>query len=330
MTHCRVILARPRGFCAGVVRAVDIVERALALYGAPVYVRHEIVHNRHVVDSLKKLGAVFVEATEDVPEGAVTVFSAHGVSKTVEGEARARHLDVIDATCPLVRRVHKEAQAYARDGYDVVLVGHDGHAEVEGTRGQIPGPVQIVATVGDVAGLAVRDPARVAYVTQTTLSLFDTQDIIAALRARFPDIKGPDTRDICYATQNRQLAVMELAEHAQLVLVVGSANSSNANRLQELAQSMGVPSYLIDQPSGIDPAWLDGVSVIGVTAGASTPESVVQDVVGELARHRAITVETMEGKEEHVRFRLPDRLQAPARANETGHDAAHDMSVHAS
>lgn len=308
LTLCRVILARPRGFCAGVVRAVDIVERTLALYGAPVYVRHEIVHNRHVVERLQGLGAIFVDEVDEIPEGAVTVFSAHGVSRVVEAAASGRALDVIDATCPLVRRVHREGQQYADQGYDVILVGHNGHAEVEGTRGQITGSVQIVATTDDAEQVAVRDSERVAYITQTTLSLFDTQDIIGVLKRRFPAIVGPDTRNICYATHNRQAAVLELVERADLVLVVGSANSSNANRLQELAKHSGVPAYLIDAPGMIDAAWLDGISCIGLTAGASAPESVVQDVIAHLGTLRRLTVETLEGKEERVRFRLPDRL----------------------
>ena len=308
LTQCRVILARPRGFCAGVVRAVDIVERTLDMVGAPVYVRHEIVHNHHVVKRLESLGAVFVEEVDEVPEGSVTVFSAHGVSRQVEAAAQARSLDVIDATCPLVRRVHREGQTYADQGYDVILVGHSGHAEVEGTRGQINGSVQVVATADDAQQVSVRDPGRVAYITQTTLSLFDTKDIIAVLKSRFPAIVGPDTRNICYATHNRQSAVLELAERCELVLVVGSANSSNANRLQEIAAQSGVAAHLIGSADMIDPAWLNGVGCIGLTAGASAPEIVVQDVLAYLAALRPISVEELDGKEERVRFRLPDRL----------------------
>ncbi|MGL4395380.1 MAG: 4-hydroxy-3-methylbut-2-enyl diphosphate reductase [Hyphomicrobium sp.] len=319
LTHLRVILARPRGFCAGVVRAVDIVERALEHHGAPVYVRHEIVHNRHVVDRLAALGAVFVEDTKAVPRGAITIFSAHGVSRTVEDEARDRDLDVIDATCPLVRRVHREAQAFAREGYDIVLIGHVGHPEVEGTQGQITGTVHVVGSRADVSRITVRDPDRLAYVTQTTLSVIDTQDIIAALKSRYPAIKGPDTRDICYATQNRQLAVLDLAAEADVILVVGSSNSSNANRLVELAQAKGVASYLVDGPQLINPAWFAGVSTIGVTAGASTPETVVQSVVDALARLMPITVETLAGKDESVRFRLPERLVARSPVDTSAH-----------
>ncbi len=311
LTHCRVILARPRSFCAGVVRAIDIVERALELYGAPVYVRHEIVHNRQVVDRLKGMGAIFVDDVEDVPVGAVTIFSAHGVSKKVEAEAQGRQLDVIDATCPLVRRVHREGQNYAERGYDVLLVGHAGHAEVEGTRGQIDGPVQVIGTLSDAENVVVSDPERVAYITQTTLSMFDTEEMIAVLKRRFPNIVGPDTRDICYATQNRQRSVLELAAQVEAVLVVGSANSSNAGRLQQIAEEAGVASYLIDTPAMIKRRWFDGVSSIGITAGASTPESSVQDVIAHLAQFLHIEVETLDGKDEHVKFRLPDRLSRP-------------------
>lgn len=311
LTHCRVILARPRSFCAGVVRAIDIVERALELYGAPVYVRHEIVHNRQVVDRLKGMGAIFVDDVDEVPMGAVTIFSAHGVSKKVEAEAQVRSLDVIDATCPLVRRVHREGQNYAERGYDVLLVGHSGHAEVEGTRGQIDGPVQVIGTLRDAENVVVSDPERVAYITQTTLSMFDTEDMIAVLKRRFPNIVGPDTRDICYATQNRQRSVLELAAQVEVVLVVGSANSSNAGRLQQIAEEAGVASHLFDTPAMIKRSWFDGVSSIGITAGASTPESSVQDVIAHLAQFLHIEVETLDGKDENVKFRLPDRLSRP-------------------
>lgn len=308
LTHRRVILARPRGFCAGVVRAIDIVERALTLFGAPVYVRHEIVHNRHVVDALKAKGAIFVDDVAEIPEGAATIFSAHGVSRSVEAAAAGRGLDVIDATCPLVRKVHKEGRAYAERGYDVILVGHDGHAEVEGSLGQIGGNIHVVATVDDVASVEVRDPAQVAYVTQTTLSLFDTQDVIAALRQRFPHIVGPDTKNICYATQNRQKAVLDMVRDVQLLLVVGSANSSNANRLREIGEDAGVPSYLIDSAASIDASWLEGVEAIGLTAAASAPEALVQDVVTELRRHGSISIEMQDGHDESVHFKLPERL----------------------
>ena len=290
------------------MRAIEIVEWALARYGPPVYVRHEIVHNKHVVDTLRSRGAIFVNGVEEIPAGAMTVFSAHGVSREVEHAANARGLDVIDATCPLVRKVHNEGRRYAEQGCDVVLVGHRGHAEVEGTRGQIPGRLHIVSSVEDVSRLEVNDPTRVAYVTQTTLSLLDTHDIIVALRQRFPAIVGPDTRDICYATQNRQKAVIELANRVQLLLVVGSANSSNSNRLREIGTAAGIESHLIEGPAELDPAWLVGVDVAGLTAGASAPEAVVQDTIGRLRSLRSVTVEDLDGVEEKVRFRLPDRI----------------------
>lgn len=309
----RVVLAEPRGFCAGVVRAIDIVERAIALYGAPVYVRHEIVHNSHVVERLRGLGAVFVDELDEVPFGAVTVFSAHGVARVVENEARERGLDVIDATCPLVRRVHREGARYARLGYDVVLVGHAGHAEVEGTRGQIDGRLQVIGSVAEVAALEVADPERVAYITQTTLSVSDTQQIIAALRRRFPAIAGPDTRDICYATQNRQKAVQALAAEVQTILVIGSANSSNASRLCEIARSLGVPSHLVDRTAAIDPSWLEGIDSIGITAGASSPECLVEEALSRLSSWREITIETVGEPEQRVHFPVPDRLREEAR-----------------
>lgn len=308
LTHLRVILARPRGFCAGVVRAIDIVEGALVQYGPPIYVRHEIVHNKHVVERLRRQGAVFVDDVEEIPRGALTVFSAHGVSRDIEQAAKERHLDVIDATCPLVRKVHHEGRRYAEKGCDVILIGHHGHAEVEGTSGQIPGALHIVESVEDVKRLRVRDPERVAYVTQTTLSLFDTQDIIEALKRRFPNILGPDTRDICYATQNRQRAVIELAKQVQLLLVVGSENSSNSNRLREIGAAAGIESHLIEGPTALNPAWLDGVETVGLTAGASAPENVVQDTIGRLRSLRLIDLKDLEGIEENVTFRLPERI----------------------
>ncbi len=290
------------------VRAIEIVEWALNHYGPPVYVRHEIVHNKHVVERLRAQGAIFVDGVDEIPPGAVTVFSAHGVSRDVEQAAGARALDVIDATCPLVRKVHNEGRRYAEKGCDVILIGHHGHAEVEGTSGQIPGNLHIVSSVEDVARLEVRDPARVAYVTQTTLSLYDTQDIIQALRRRYPAILGPDTRDICYATQNRQKAVIELAKRVQLLLVVGSSNSSNSNRLREMGEAAGVASHLIEGPAALDPAWLDGVEAVGLTAGASAPESVVQDTICRLRSLRLVSVEDLDGVEEKVRFQLPERI----------------------
>jgi 4-hydroxy-3-methylbut-2-enyl diphosphate reductase len=303
-----VVLARPRGFCAGVVRAIDIVERALELQGAPVYVRHEIVHNRRVVDDLRKKGAIFVDDVDEIPHGATTIFSAHGVGQSVEADAEARGLDVIDATCPLVRKVLNEGRGYAARGYDVVLIGHAGHAEVEGTRGQIDGRLHVIAAPGEVASLDVLDPERVAYITQTTLSLFDTQDVIAALKLRFPSIVGPDTRNICYATQNRQRAVLKLAKSVQLVLVVGSKNSSNANRLREIAESAGVASHRIDDATMIETGWLEGVDRIGLTAGASAPECLVLDVIAHLETLRLVEVELQPGSDERVYFKLPDRL----------------------
>lgn len=307
-TLLRVILAQPRGFCAGVERAIDIVERALEKYGAPVYVRHEIVHNKRVVDTLRARGAIFVEEVDEVPEGAVTIFSAHGVSKKVENGAGIRDLDVIDATCPLVTKVHKEGRRYAERGYDIVLIGHLGHPEVEGTLGQIPGKVHVLSEAHEVESLEVADPERVAFVTQTTLSVNDTKDVIAELRKRYPSIVGPDTRDICYATQNRQTAVIHLAKQVDLLIVVGAHNSSNSNRLREIGENFGVPSYLIEDAHMLDPKWLDGVATVGVTAGASAPETLVQEAIDKLHEFRKVTVETLDGVEENIHFKLPSEL----------------------
>ncbi len=301
----RVILAQPRGFCAGVERAIEIVERALKKFGPPIYVRHEIVHNRYVVDDLRTRGAVFVDELSEVPRGARTIFSAHGVARMVQDEAARRDLPVIDATCPLVAKVHNQGRRYAAQGREIVLVGHAGHAEVEGTIGQIPGKVHLVQTVEDVARLAVSDPTKLAYVTQTTLSVDDTRSIIAALEARFPGIVGPDVRDICYATQNRQQAVRDLARQVDLILVVGSRNSSNSNRLREIGAELGRPSYLIDDASDLDPAWFGGVSTVGLTAGASAPEMLVQGVLDGLRQVDEIEVSMMDGVAEDVRFRFP-------------------------
>ncbi len=309
-----VLLATPRGFCAGVERAIDIVELALMKYGAPVYVRHEIVHNKRVVETLRAKGAVFVEELDAVPEGAVTIFSAHGVSRKVEGAAGARALEVIDATCPLVTKVHKEGRRYAGKGYDVILIGHEGHPEVEGTLGQIDGRVHLVATPEDVATLEVENAEKVSYVTQTTLSVSDTKDVIEALKARFPAIVGPDTRDICYATQNRQTAVLDLAEQAHFILVVGANNSSNSNRLRELAENHGVPSRLINDATEIDPAWFKSVSKVGITAGASAPETLVIEVIDRLRADWDVTVRELEGVEEGVHFKLPPELEDMAKA----------------
>ncbi|MQX36457.1 4-hydroxy-3-methylbut-2-enyl diphosphate reductase [Roseospira navarrensis] len=301
----RVILASPRGFCAGVERAIEIVERALEIYGPPVYVRHEIVHNKHVVETLRRQGAVFVEELHEVPDGAMTVFSAHGVPQLVVKEAERRALPVIDATCPLVSKVHREGQNLAAKGREIIMIGHEGHPEVEGTRGQIPGGVHLVSRVEDVEKLQVRDPEMVGYVTQTTLSVDDTREVIAALKRRFPGIKGPGAKDICYATQNRQTAVRLLAEQVDLLLVVGARNSSNSNRLAEIGTTMGVPSYLIDDATMVQDDWFRGVSVVGVTAGASAPESLVRDLVARIGEVAPATTETTSGIEEHMQFKLP-------------------------
>jgi 4-hydroxy-3-methylbut-2-en-1-yl diphosphate reductase len=304
----KVILAKPRGFCAGVERAIEIVERALEKFGAPVYVRHEIVHNRHVVDGLRAKGALFVDELDEIPTGGITVFSAHGVSQKVEDGAKLRSLPVIDATCPLVSKVHHEAQRYADTDRDIILIGHDGHPEVEGTMGRINGKVHLVATPADVAMLDVRDPAKLAFVTQTTLSVDDTRSVIEALRRRFPEIVGPDTRDICYATQNRQKAVRDLAKLVDVILVVGAENSSNSNRLRELAAEMGVKAYLIADASVLDPEWLNGAEAVGVTAGASAPEHLVQELVDRLRDLGADEVEILPGVDENVRFKMPPEL----------------------
>lgn len=304
----RVLLAQPRGFCAGVVRAIDIVERALKKYGPPIYVRHEIVHNRHVVEDLRQRGAVFVDELDEVPEGAITVFSAHGVAKKVQDEAVSLGLPVIDATCPLVAKVHAEGRRYAAQEREIVLIGHAGHAEVEGTIGQIPAKVYLVQTVADVATLSVVDEDKLAYVTQTTLSVDDTRGIIQALQERFPTIMGPDVRDICYATQNRQQAVRDLATQVDVILVVGSRNSSNSNRLRELAEELGCPSYLIDDEDGLKAEWFTGVGRVGVTAGASAPEVLVQNVLDGLRRFGDVEVGLLDGVPEDVRFRLPPEV----------------------
>ncbi len=306
--NIKIVLAQPRGFCAGVERAIDIVERALEKYGAPVYVRHEIVHNKYVVETLRARGAIFVEEIDEIPTGAVTVFSAHGVAKKVEDGALVRELDVIDATCPLVTKVHKEGRRYAEKNYDIVLIGHIGHPEVEGTLGQIPGTVHVISEPEDVAGLDVADDDRVAFVTQTTLSVNDTKDVIAALKARFPKIVGPDTRDICYATQNRQTAVIAMAKQVELLLVVGAHNSSNSNRLREIGENFGIPSYLIENASMFDPAWLEGVGTVGLTAGASAPETLVQETISRIRNYCNVTVEKLDGVEENVHFKLPKEL----------------------
>jgi 4-hydroxy-3-methylbut-2-enyl diphosphate reductase len=305
-----VLLANPRGFCAGVERAIGIVERALARYGPPIYVRHEIVHNRSVVEDLRAKGAVFVEELDEVPPGATVIFSAHGVSKAVQRDAAARGLKIFDATCPLVTKVHVEVAKMLRDGREVVMIGHRGHPEAEGTMGQAEGGMHLVESVADVAGLAVRDPARLAYVTQTTLSVDDAAAIVAALKARFPRIVGPKKDDICYATQNRQDAVKLLAPRCDVVIVVGSPNSSNSNRLREVAEQLGVPAYMIDDAAGLDPAWLAGRPRVGVTAGASAPEVLVDEVIARLKSLGAGHVRQLEGVAENVVFPMPKGLHA--------------------
>lgn len=305
-----VFLAQPRGFCAGVVRAIEIVERALEKYGPPVYVRHEIVHNKYVVESLKAKGAIFVEDLFEVPANAVTVFSAHGVAKSVEEEAASRKLPVLDATCPLVTKVHNQGKRYMAKGRALILIGHAGHPEVDGTMGQIPGPVLLVQSVEDVAALALPADAPVAYITQTTLSVDDTKDIIAALQQRFIDIQGPDTRDICYATQNRQSAVRDLSKFVDVILVVGATNSSNSNRLREIGTEAGIPSYLIADGSELNPDWLKDAKAVGITAGASAPEVLVDDVIATLRRIGPVAVSVLSGREENIEFRLPAELTA--------------------
>ncbi|PIR31883.1 MAG: 4-hydroxy-3-methylbut-2-enyl diphosphate reductase [Alphaproteobacteria bacterium CG11_big_fil_rev_8_21_14_0_20_44_7] len=304
----KVILANPRGFCAGVDRAIEIVEKALAKYGAPVFVRHEIVHNKFVVDDLKAKGAVFVDEISEIPDGGITVFSAHGVSEKVENSAKLRELPVIDATCPLVTKVHNEARRYEADGREIILIGHKGHPEVEGTSGRVQ-KVHLVETIADVENLQIADENNLAYVTQTTLSLDDTKFIIDGLKARFPNIEGPDTRDICYATQNRQNAVRELAGQVDVLLVIGAANSSNSNRLRDLGEELGVASYLIDGAAAIDKSWLSNKIVIGVTAGASAPEVLVQNVINRLREFGANEVQEFDGKRENIKFKLPEELK---------------------
>lgn len=301
-------LLKPRGFCAGVVRAIEIVELALDLYGPPIYVRKEIVHNRHVVEKLTAKGAIFVDENEDVPPGACVVFSAHGVSPAVRDAARRRNLRVIDATCPLVTKVHLEAVRFARLGYTIVLIGHPEHDEVSGTLGEAPHQTRVVSSAEQVDQLEVPDPTRVAYLTQTTLSLDETRHIIDRLRERFPLIQGPPAQDICYATQNRQEAVKAVVPHADLLLVVGSDNSSNARRLVEVSECLGVPARLVDDASEVDPAWLSAAKRVAVTAGASTPEYLVQDLIAHLNRQRFDRVDEVELAQEDVRFALPPEL----------------------
>jgi 4-hydroxy-3-methylbut-2-enyl diphosphate reductase len=308
----RVVLAQPRGFCAGVERAIEIVEHAIEKYGPPIYVRHEIVHNRHVVERLRAKGARFVDDLTEIPPGSVTIFSAHGVASAVENDASDRNLSVIDATCPLVSKVHSEGQRYAAQGREIVLIGHAGHPEIEGTMGRIEGKVHLISKAEEVPALVVSDPDKLAYITQTTLSVDDTRAVIEALRARFPRIVGPDTKDICYATQNRQRAARELALAVDLVLVVGAANSSNSNRLREIAAEQGVPAYLIADADALDPRWLDGAQSVGITAGASAPAELVQELIDRLGTFGPVELETLPGITENVRFRMPAEL-APVR-----------------
>ena len=306
----KLLLAAPRGYCAGVDRAVQTVERALELYGAPVYVRKEIVHNKHVVEQLRERGAVFVEELADeIPEGAITVFSAHGVSPAVHAEAEQRALRTIDATCPLVTKVHREAVKFAGDGYTIVLIGHAGHEEVEGTMGEAPDHIVLVETVEDVDALEVEDPEKLAYISQTTLSVDETRAVIARLRERFPAITGPRTDDICYATTNRQAAVKQMAPHCDLVLVIGSRNSSNSNRLVEVAREHGADSYLIDNEGQIEEAWLEGKRVVGITSGASAPEELVQGLVDFFRARGTEVVEEFQVVQEDVRFMLPKTIR---------------------
>lgn len=303
-----VILAQPRGFCAGVVRAIEIVEGALQIHGAPVYVLHEIVHNQHVVQDLRDRGAIFVESLEEVPPGSVTVFSAHGVASAVAQRANDRGLRVIDATCPLVAKVHLQAQRYRKAGSELIIIGHSGHPEVKGTRGRVQGPVHVISSVEEVRALEVRDPESLAYVTQTTLSLDDTREVVEALRNRFPKIRGPGLNDICYATQNRQNAVRELARQVEVLLVVGARNSSNSNRLREVGEQAGIRSYLVQTEYDLNPLWFTACNRIGLTAGASAPEVLVHRVLGRLRELGADSVTELDGVKESTRFRLPSML----------------------
>ncbi len=308
MSDKEILLAQPRGFCAGVDRAIEIVERALIEFGAPIYVRHEIVHNAYVVEDLRRKGAIFIEELDDVPTGSTVIFSAHGVSKAIQAEAQSRGLRVFDATCPLVTKVHVEVAKMRREEREIIMIGHDGHPEVEGTMGQAEHGMHLVETVEDVARLTVRDPSLLAYVSQTTLSVDDTADIIAALKQRFPMIAEPKKGDICYATTNRQEAVKFMAPQVQVVIVVGSPNSSNSNRLREVAEKMGTPAYMVDNASQIDPGWLEQAVRVGVTAGASAPEVLVQAVIDRLKVLGAKSVRVLDGAQEYVTFPLPKGL----------------------
>ena len=325
----KVILAQPRGFCAGVVRAIEIVERALEKYGPPVYVRHEIVHNKWVVDALKARGAQFVEELSEVPAGGITIFSAHGVAQRVEEDAEERGLHVLNATCPLVSKVHSQGRHYARQGRTVILIGHVGHPEVEGTLGQIPGKVLIVQSEKDVEELDLADETPIAYVTQTTLSVDDTRGIIAALTRRFIDVVGPGTQDICYATQNRQTALRELSKVADVIFVVGAKNSSNSNRLREIGLEAGKPTHLIANGGEIKPEWIEGAGVVGITAGASAPEVMVMDAIDALRRFGPVEVSTLPGEEEQMEFRVPVELLDVTSTSKIGKDGSLEHSTSA-
>ncbi|TDG05011.1 MULTISPECIES: 4-hydroxy-3-methylbut-2-enyl diphosphate reductase [Paraburkholderia] len=311
LADAEILLAQPRGFCAGVDRAIEIVERAIQLHGAPIYVRHEIVHNAYVVEDLRKKGAIFIEQLDEVPSGNTVIFSAHGVSKSVRADAEARGLRVYDATCPLVTKVHVEVAKMRDEGLDIVMIGHKGHPEVEGTMGQVAEGMYLVEDIADVEALKLRDPQRVAFVTQTTLSVDDAAEIIAALKARFPAIREPKKQDICYATQNRQDAVKFMAPQCDVVIVVGSPNSSNSNRLREVAEKRGIPAYMVDAPEQIDPQWLAGKRRIGLTAGASAPEALAQEIIRRLHELGARNVRALEGIEENIAFPLPRGLGQP-------------------
>jgi 4-hydroxy-3-methylbut-2-enyl diphosphate reductase len=308
--NLKVVLAKPRGFCAGVERAIEIVNRALELYGAPVYVRHEIVHNKFVVDDLKSKGVIFVRELDEVPTGGVTVFSAHGVSIKVEDDAKNRDLAVLDATCPLVKKVHIEAKRYETNGYELILIGHAGHPEVEGTSGRVENRVHLVQSVEDITSLEVKDPNKIAYVTQTTLSVNDTKEIIAALKSKFPNIEGPELKDICYATQNRQEAVRKLADTVDMIMVIGSHNSSNSNRLRDLAEEMGVKAVLINDEYDVDSSLFpNDMKSLGITAGASAPEVLLEKVIAKLAGLYTLELEEQIGIDENMIFKLPKELR---------------------
>ena len=320
----KILLVSPRGFCAGVNMAIEALERAIELFGTPLYVFHEIVHNRHVVDRFREKGVVFVDHLHEVPSGSHLMYSAHGISPAVHKEAQQRNLHVVDATCPLVRKVHLEAIRFARLGYTIVLIGHRGHDEVVGTLGEAPEQITLVETLQDVDRLEVPDPNKVAYLTQTTLSVDDTREVIEALKKRFPKISGPDVKDICYATQNRQAAVRALAEDVQLILVVGARNSSNSNRLREIGEEMGVPTYLVEDASDLNHGWFEGVERVGVTAGASSPEQLVRELFAKLQEFSDVELKFQKGIKETVRFKLPEEL---VRAGEDGRTPGRDQII---